>query len=337
VLLHLRAAGKVDDNVWGAPTLEWLPQDDYGVRSIPRIESREPLWDRPQLAAEVKEGRHYLPGTATGRRETIVTSPVDAKPQYVLILPGWSLLPLIAGAGTAAFFLFLTVKMVWPAAVGGAIALGAMLRWMWENDRGAFHPPVDIGDGIRLPVYASGPASTSWWAMVVLMLVDATVFASLVFSFFYLWTVNDAWPPAGITLPAGQWPIVSGLAWLLSSALMVGAGRALEPRRRAMLTAALAGATVLMLAAFSADLRAWWQAGLRPSEHAYAAVVCAVLAWQGLHAAVLLVMGGYTLARSWCGLLDATRRVTFDNTRLFWHYTVAQGLAGLLLIHGTAR
>ena len=62
--------------------------DDYAARSIPRIASRDPLWDQPGLAREVDAGRHYLPGTATGGRETIVTSPVDARPQYVLLLPG---------------------------------------------------------------------------------------------------------------------------------------------------------------------------------------------------------------------------------------------------------
>jgi cytochrome c oxidase subunit I+III len=56
-----------------------------------------------------------------------------------------------------------------------------------------------------------------------------------------------------------------------------------------------------------------------------------------LHVAVLLIMAGYTLARSWCGLLDATRRVTFDNTRLFWHYMAAQGVIGILLVHGASR
>ena len=30
---------------------------------------------------------------------------------------------------------------------------------------------------------------------------------------------------------------------------------------------------------------------------------------------------------------DETRRVTFDNTRLFWHYMVAQGIAGIALVH----
>jgi cytochrome c oxidase subunit I+III len=338
VLLHLRPAGKVNANVWDAATLEWLPQDNYAVRSIPRVESREPLWDHPGLAKEVEEGRHYLPGTATGQRETIVTSPVDARPQYILILPKWSFLPLVAGVGTAAFFLLLTVKMLVPAAIGGVVALAAMWRWMWENDRGVIHPPVDIGGGIRLPVYASGSMSTSWWAMIVLILVDATVFAALVFSYFFLWTVGgDSWPLPQTVLPGRRWAAAAAVAWLASSALLVAAGWALASGRQGWLRAALAAAIVLMLAAFGTDCYGILQAGLRPESHAYAAVVYAVLAWQGLHVAALSFMAVYTLARSFSGLLDGVRRVTFDNTRLFWHYMVAQGLAGILLVHGASR
>src|SRR3546814_5405599 len=43
------------------------------------VTSREPLWERPSLREEVDAGRHYLPGTLTGMRETIVTSPIDAR------------------------------------------------------------------------------------------------------------------------------------------------------------------------------------------------------------------------------------------------------------------
>jgi cytochrome c oxidase subunit I+III len=330
--LHFRVGGKIDANVWGASTLEWLPMHNYGSRSIPHITDRDPLWKNPGLAKEVDRGQHYLPGTATGLRETIVTSAVDARPQYLLIVPGSSWLPFLAGAGTAAFFLLLTVKMVLPAIVGGIVGLAAMLKWLWETDKGVSHAPVDIGGGITLPVYVSGPQSHSWWAMIVLIVVDATVFASLVFSCFYLRnTAAGAWPPAGTALPALAWPIAAALAWAASSALFGFARRRLDSPGAFRL--ALTAALVLMLAAFGADLWPQWEAGVRPDRHAYDAIVFAVLAWQGFHVSVLLVMGLYTLARSWCGMVDSTRRNTFDNTRLFWHYMVAQGIAGLALVH----
>jgi cytochrome c oxidase subunit I+III len=336
IALHLRIGGRIDANVWKAGSLEWLPLHSYGPRSIPLVRGRDPLWDHPELAQEVADGRHYLPGTATGLRETIVTSPVDAKPQYLLIVPGPSWLPLIAGAGTAAFFLLLTVKMIAPAIAGGIVGLAAMLMWMWQTDRGATHPPVDIGGGIKLPVYASGPVSHSWWAMVVLMVVDGTVFASLVFSYSYLtMAVADACPPPGTRLPGLAWPAAAALLWLASSFVFETLKKNLDEKR--LLGFALVAAMALMLGAFGADFYGLWQSGLRATQHAYGAVVYAVLAWQGFHVAVLLVMALYTLARSRAGLLDATRRVTFDNTRLFWHYMVGQGLAGIFLVHALPR
>ena len=45
-------------------------------------------------------------------------------------------------------------------------------------------------------------------------------------------------------------------------------------------------------------------------------------------------MGLYTIARWLAGKLDSVRRTTFDNTMLFWYYTVGQGVAGLLVVYG---
>jgi cytochrome c oxidase subunit I+III len=68
-------------NIWNAGTLEWLPSGTYSNRSIPIVNSREPLWDQPNLAKDVEAGRYYLPGAPTGGRETIMTTPLDARPE----------------------------------------------------------------------------------------------------------------------------------------------------------------------------------------------------------------------------------------------------------------
>ena len=54
-------------------------------------------------------------------------------------------------------------------------------------------------------------------------------------------------------------------------------------------------------------------------------------------AAVAVVLALFALARRRAGLLDRARRVTFDNARLFWHYSVAQSLVGVALVHGFPR
>ena len=99
-------------NIWDAGTLEWLPNASIRTRSIPVVTSREPLWDQPEPGEDVEAGRYYLPGAPTGRRETIVTSPIEGAPQYVLRLPGPGWPPFLAAVFTAAFFLLLTVKLV---------------------------------------------------------------------------------------------------------------------------------------------------------------------------------------------------------------------------------
>ena len=43
---------------------------------------------------------------------------------------------------------------------------------------------------LRLPLYASGPASVGWWAMFITMVGDGTAFASLVFGYFFYWTIH---------------------------------------------------------------------------------------------------------------------------------------------------
>jgi cytochrome c oxidase subunit I+III len=322
-------------NIWNAGTLEWLPTGTYQTRSIPIVTSREPLWDQANLAEEVEAGRYYLPGTQTGGRETIVTSPIDARPQYLLQVTGPSWAPLLAAVFTAAFFLLLTVKLVTVAAICGVIAVVMVIWWMWSTDPGPSHPPVDIGGGITLPVYVAGPVSHSWWAMIVLILVAGTTFTCLVFSYFYLWTVNPGtWPPAGVVLPSLIWLVTAIVLYAAGSALIVFAGWALEgtpatsswPMRLLLLLA-----VPLMIGAFAAQLYGPWQTGLRPDVHSYGAAVYTFVALQGFLVAVMTIMALYTLARSLAGMLNGVRRATFDNTMLLWHYTTAQGLVAVVI------
>ena len=96
-------------------------------------------------------------------------------------------------------------------------------------------------------------------------------------------------------------------------------------------------ALVLVSAASAADLAAQWRAGLSPSAHAYGAAVYAIVSYQIFFVLTTLIMGLYTIARWLAGKLDSVRRTTFDNTMLFWYYTLGQGLVGIVVVHGFPR
>jgi len=323
-------------NHWGAGTAEWLPNENHGPRSLPRIESRYPLWDDPKLAEEVEAGAHFLPGTLTGLREALVTSPVEAEPQYVAVLPGPGWAHLVAAVGTAGFFLALTVEWLVPAAAFAALALAGVLRWLWTaTDLGPVPPGRgEIGDGIILPVYLTGPASLSWSMMVVLMLVMGSCYACLVASYLFLWLVNGEamWPPAGMPLPDASFGGAALVLYAAAAGAIWLSGRALA-RRGALPIWTMAAALLLLCAAFAADFLAVRTAGLEAGRHAFGAISYAMLSWQGVHVLFAAIMALYVMARAGAGLLDGTRRLSFDNTALFWFYTAGQGAAGLFVLH----
>jgi cytochrome c oxidase subunit I+III len=330
-------------NIWGAGTLEWLPSDTYQARSIPYVTSREPLWEQPGLADQVEKGQWYLPGSVTGARETIVTSPIDAKPQYILTIPGPSWSHLLAAVFTAAFFLLLTVKAVTPAIVCGVLAVVFVLRWLWDTDPGP-KGEVEIGGGIRLPTYVTGSSSHSWWGTVVLLLVSGTCFACLIFCYLFLWTTKPGqFPPPGLTLPELSWTALAVGLYVASAAAILIASRKLAdvpegrggeggtgswPMRTALLLA-----VPLLSAAGLAELWGQWQTGLRAPANSYGATVYGVSAFQLFFVATSLLMMLYTLARSLAGKLNRIWRATFDNTLLFALYTAGQGLVGIALTH----
>ena len=325
-------------NVWKSASLEWMHNDVYGPRSVPLVTSRNPLWDQPGLSEESKQGRHYLPGTITGRRETIITSPIEATPQALQRLPGDGWTPLLGAIFTAGFFMLLTVNLVPLAIISGVLALVMILIWMWSSDPEPL-PRAEIGHGIKVPTYVSGSLSHSWWAMVVLLLVAGSLFLSLVFSYLFLWTVSPQIWPKPEQLPQPTWPLVSALLLSASSGLIIVAGRTLPKRLRdrAAFVAAIGLAVALLCGGLGVEVLSHWRAGLRPEADAHAALVYMTSFLLLQLVLPLVVMAGFAVARCFAGLLSHRRRVVFDNTALLWHYTVGQGLFGLLLVHGFPR
>jgi len=339
VLSNMRLTGSHPaGDAWRAGTLEWLPNHAYAGRSIPRVHGREPLWQQPDLARDVDAGGYYLPGTATGARETIVTSPIEAEPQYLMRLsrPGYA--HVLAALFTAGFFLLLTVKAVAFAALSGVLAVVSILVWMWSSD-----PPsagdVDIGGGIVLPTYASGPVSHSWWAMVVLLLVAAALYLSYLFGFLYLWTAaSERWPRQEELPPLAN--AVAPLAILaISAVLLAGAHRLLDKNSggRWLLAWLLFAGAAALAGALALDIAGHWRSGLSPQSSGYAAMVYANAVLQAQTVAAVMIVALFASARLLVGRLDRSRRVVFDVLMLLWLYALAQAAFGILLTHGFPR
>lgn len=331
-------------NPWRAGTLEWTDTEtgeDWGVRSIPYVTSRYPLWDQPNLVQRMDAGRYYLPDAPEGLRETMVTSVIDARPVQVQRVTGDAWITLAAAVLTGGCFILPTFHLYVPAAISGVLAVGCIIYWLWTSTaRKPEKPMKDAGLGLSLPTYASGPESVGWWAMWITMLGDSTAFASIVFGFFFYWTSRaDFLPPDAVHADAGLLAVsvaALGLAWGLTYAArhLNRAGRATACRVALVAgpLLALAGGAAMVLSVMA----------LQPSSHVYPAVICALVIWTVAHVAVGVVMQLYCLAGSLFGKIDPDHDADLWNVTLYWHFHILTvlvtaaviGLAPRLLLGG---
>ncbi len=333
IVATLQRPRRDHEDPWHAATLEWVPPREYGARSIPQITSTEPLWHNPGLPREIEEGRHWLPGTVFGGRETLVTSPRDALPRHLLRLPGDGWQPFLAAAGTAGFFLLLTMAQGVAAALCGLLAVACILQWLWRLDRAPTAATARVADAVWLPVGANGMASHSWWATVLLLCVDGSIFASLLFTHLHVSMALDVCPPPGSALPATGSVAAAAALLVAGSVLLAVAGRRLarDPSQWGLRASVLL-ALVLALAGGGMELAAQMEAGLSPKADAWNASIAALLAWKVFHALLLVLCAGVLLARSFHGHLRADARATLDNVALLWHYATVQAILGIAVL-----
>ena len=321
-------------NVYGGGTLEWLPTGMYSTRSIPLVRSREPSWDDPRICEDVAEGRYFLPKSATGLRETIITSPINAEPQYLQIMPGPSPYPVGAAVFTASFFLSLTIQAYAFAAFSGVAALLCVLRWLWETDRPILQDTADIGAGIAVPIAITGPSSHGWWALNTLMVVMAMIMFMGLFSYLYLYGIHpEVWiAPPGLAQTGGIAALLAaGLgAARLSRRILASKSKGQFPGQGPWLMAAISA--LLLATAIQWDWTGWTGSGLAPTASGQGATVFALLAFQACTVAISLIMALYLGYRSGKGLLVGPSNVTLDVVVRFLQYTALQGLAVALFV-----
>jgi len=337
VLRPKRDADRAPRNLWNAGTLEWLtemPGKTWGVRSIPAVASRYPLWDQPELTRQVDDGRWYLPDAEEGLRETLITSTLDGAPLQCLRVPGNSFVPMLAAVLTGGAFIFSTFHWFWLAGISGAAGVLVIMQWLWAVTDNPTEDSKEVGLGLRLPLYASGPKSVGWWAMFITMIGDMSAFASLVFGYFFYWTIHPDFPPEDAAGPGLFWPGVAAVLSLAAWAAMLLARRGNSAGSVAAQRLWLAASVPLAGAGAAALLYGPWVTGLDPTAHVYPATVWVLAGWTALHVLVGVLMQLYCLARSFAGRLTPRHDIDIHNTVLYWHFaalTVAVTVAVIAL------
>ena len=176
----------------------------------------------------------------------------------------------------------------------------------------------------ELPRRAHGPRAFGWWGMVWLIATEATLFAALIASYFYLrFRSGPAWPPDGIEDPSLGLPLVMS-AILLSSTIPVHlAEKGIEKGNQARLRWGL-GAGFLLGAVFLAiTFGIEWPEKLHefsPTTNAYGSMYFTVTGFHAAHVLVGLAFSAWTQIRAGLGAFGADRHLTVQNFAMYWHF-----------------
>ena len=190
----------------------------------------------------------------------------------------------------------------------------------------ALAPTVPTGrPGEQLPTVGNGTLNFGWWGMVLFIAVEATIFALLLASYFYVrFRSGPVWPPDGIEDPKLKLVLImSVVLWssslpvhLAHSAIKHGRQRAL---RACLVIAFLLGATFLILQC-TKEYPDILRHEYTPRTNAYGSLFFTITGLHGAHVFVGLLMNAWTQLRAWQGAFDEHRHVTVQNFVMYWHF-----------------
>jgi cytochrome c oxidase subunit I+III len=326
-------------NPWRAASLEWavpVPVPAYNFASVPSVDDAYPLWRDSGLPERVNRTDGLLGDPARGRRELLGTGIVSARPEQVVFLSGASWLPL-ACAGVITVLLACFIAGWYLAAAVCLLPLLALFcGWAWTTGWRGGPASVDAGNGLVLPSQYACRNAPGWWAIVVTMLIVGSLFASLVFAYFYLWLGSDAWPPAGMgdAAPGAMHYAALALlaiAWVAGAAASAALRAGLRRRRRAAVPAIVAAVAVVAFSAIHLGLLSGSPGA--PQAHAYASVVWTLAGFCALHLVVAAVLCLHVAARLGQRLVDATRPLEWRVAHAFLRYAIVQAAIGWAVVH----
>ena len=338
IALHFRFGRKAQTNPWNADTLEWatpMPASAYNFASLPDIDSRHPMWVHPNLPETIEQGEHGLGEVMYGRRDIFGSDAVTGKVREIIHLPTNSWLPLQTAAVIAVACISLLLRL-YPLALAAAIVVLLLaLRWSWHNGAHPVASPWRDDDPLDPPLHSRTVDGPGLWGMVTSLMANGTLYVSLLFGWFYLWTAAPQWSmPAQAPLSTGLLLTAGGLLSLATLVFHLVVQR-LRQRDDTRLQSLLWLATAL--GALHLVSLSWvlFSAPLQPGEQAHDAVLSVVLYYLLLHGLLATLATALQACRVSIGYVSA--RLPYEPVVLqpLWRYTLGVfwlGFAAFVLL-----
>jgi heme/copper-type cytochrome/quinol oxidase subunit 3 len=180
----------------------------------------------------------------------------------------------------------------------------------------------------RLPREPRSPSGfrarpNEWWGMLMLIATELTLFALLLFSYFFVrFKSAPPWPPDGIKDPKLLKPAVMTVILLASSGPIWWAERGIRLGRSYRLLAGFAGGFLLGAAFLTLQVFEYLEKVKEstPRTDAYSSLFYTITTLHGAHVLVGLLLIAWTWLRALRGRYTRARHVAVQTTALYWHF-----------------
>jgi heme/copper-type cytochrome/quinol oxidase subunit 3 len=170
------------------------------------------------------------------------------------------------------------------------------------------------------------------WGMALFVAAEATLFGTLLATYFYLDFNSPRWPPAGVKAPSVVLPLIATGVLIATSIPMLLSTRAARAGYRSSTAWLIALATLIQcvylagqILLFRHDLN-----DFRPDQTAYGSIYFTMLAAHHAHVLLGILLNGWVLARVGVGGLTNYRLTAVRCVALYWH--VVNALAVLVVL-----
>ena len=192
------------------------------------------------------------------------------------------------------------------------------------------------------PTVEAGPrsASNGWWGMLLLIATEATLFAVLLASYFYVrFKTSGGWPPDGISDPKLARAFVMTVLLVASSFFVHRAETGIRRGDQSALVLGLAIGSVLGLAFFGLQI---WETvvvarDFTPRTNTYGSLVFTITGAHSAHLVVGLLLLGWVQVRAWFRAYSPRKHLGVQMATVYWHFVVAIQLAIFVSLYLTPR
>ncbi len=183
-------------------------------------------------------------------------------------------------------------------------------------------PSVASDRNLALPLEATlnRHRSISWWAMLMLVINEAIIFASLLASYFYLRFNSPMWPPSGIKLPELTLSSINTVILIVSSVFMQWGLASIRKDRPGTMRLSMLIGLILAIIFLAIQVYEYTQLDFHPADNAYGSLFWGITGVHFAHVTVAVLMNIYIQVRAFFGHFSAERHQGVENVVLYWHF-----------------